>query len=128
MRKKFSYKLAVLVAGVAAWAWLVFAAVQIAQAVTAPTMDKYTSYPVFVNKTVPPDILFVLDISEAMLPAAYGYYPESSTDSTKKMFISSNVAGSSTGSGGTPERGSVDQRWTRLSGVATTRSVASQIA
>lgn len=73
-----------------------------AHAVTAPTMDKYTAYPVFVNKTVPPDILFVLDISEAMLPAAYGYYPESSTDSSKNMYLSSNIQAAFTGTGGNP--------------------------
>ena len=45
---------------------------------TAPDMDKYTSHPVFLNNTVPPNILFVLDLNEKMLQAAYGYYPESS--------------------------------------------------
>lgn len=59
-----------------------------AQSTTAPGMDKYTAYPVFVNKTVPPNILFVLDLSEKMLEAAYGYYPESSGGK-----ISSNVTG-----------------------------------
>lgn len=82
---------------VAACVMGVLLAGQTAQATTAPTMDKYTSYPVFVNKTVPPDILFVLDISEAMLPAAYGYYPESYTDNSKNMYISANVSASSAG-------------------------------
>lgn len=103
MSQTLSFKRTILATAAAACFGLSLATVQTAQSTTAPTMDKYTAYPVFVNKTVPPDILFVLDISEAMLPAAYGYYPESSTDSTKKMFISSNVAGSSTGSGGTPD-------------------------
>lgn len=55
---------------------------------TAPDMDKYTSHPVFLNNTVPPNILFVLDLNEKMLQAAYGYYPESSGAN-----ISSNVTG-----------------------------------
>lgn len=76
---------------------------ELVQGATAPTMDKYTSYPVFVNNTVPPDILFVLDISEAMLPAAYGYYPASHTDNSRTMFISANVSASSAGSSGNPD-------------------------
>jgi len=44
-----------------------------AQAVVS--MSDYTAYPAFVSKTVPPNILFLVDFSEAMLPAAYGMYP-----------------------------------------------------
>lgn len=40
----------------------------------AVSMADYTSYPIFVNQTVPPDILFIVDLSDAMLPAAYGAY------------------------------------------------------
>jgi len=68
-------------------------------------MTYYTSQPAFLNNVVPPDILFVLDISEAMLPAAYGNYPKSHTNSTGIFFISSNVAVStaaSKGKGATP--------------------------
>ncbi|WP_447974853.1 pilus assembly protein [Nitrospira sp. Kam-Ns4a] len=35
----------------------------------------YTATPVFVNQAVPPNILFIMDFSDAMLPAAYGTYP-----------------------------------------------------
>jgi type IV pilus assembly protein PilY1 len=35
----------------------------------------YTAVPPFLGTAVPPNILFVVDLSEAMLPAAYGSYP-----------------------------------------------------
>jgi type IV pilus assembly protein PilY1 len=54
----------------------------------------YTAYPLFVSKTVPPNILFIVDLSEAMLPAAYGSYPESSGGK-----ISSNLTGVLTATG-----------------------------
>lgn len=40
----------------------------------AVSMADYTSYPIFVSQTVSPDILFIVDFSDAMLPAAYGNY------------------------------------------------------
>lgn len=88
MNQTLSFKRGVLMVAAAACFGVSLTTGQTAQGATAPTMDKYTAYPVFVNKAVPPDILFVLDISEAMLPAAYGYYPESSGGD-----ISSNVTG-----------------------------------
>src|SRR3712207_4451503 len=54
----------------------------------------YTAYPTFVSQHLPPNILFLVDQSEAMLPAAYGYYPESSGGR-----ISSNLTGSLNGTG-----------------------------
>lgn len=88
MKRTLSSTQTLWVVAAAAWLGLSLTIVPPAQSATAPTMDKYTSYPVFVNKMVSPDILFVLDISEAMLPAAYGSYPKSTGGS-----ISSNVNG-----------------------------------
>jgi len=39
------------------------------------SLADYTAYPPFINKTVPPNILFIVDLSNATLPAAYGSYP-----------------------------------------------------
>ena len=44
-------------------------------AARAVTMADYTSYPLFIGQTVPPNILFIADFSDAMLPAAFGAYP-----------------------------------------------------
>lgn len=49
----------------------------------AQSMVDYTNYPLFLNKTVPPSILFVVDLSNAQLPAAYGKYPISAKAGTK---------------------------------------------
>jgi len=96
MRPKLFFQPKMLLVAAACVAFSI-TSVQTVQSTTAPTMDKYTSYPVFINKSVPPDILFILDISEAMLPAAYGYYPESHTDNNKTMYISANVSATAGG-------------------------------
>jgi type IV pilus assembly protein PilY1 len=63
---------------------------------TAPTMDKYTWNPIFINKAVPPNILFIVDLSDATIPAAYGSYPISSLSGTVtagKYAANVNLAG-----------------------------------
>ena len=63
---------------------------------TAPTMDKYTWNPVFINKAVPPNILFIVDLSDATVPAAYGSYPISrltGTVTANKYAANVNLAG-----------------------------------
>jgi hypothetical protein len=35
-------------------------------------MADYTNYPMFLNKTGPTNILFIVDLGNAQLPAAYG--------------------------------------------------------
>lgn len=52
-------------------------------------MSDYTWYPLFMQQTVPPNILFVVDQGTATLPAAYGNYLQSSTGK-----VSSNYKGS----------------------------------
>ena len=54
----------------------------------AQDMASYTAYPPYVANSVTPNILFMVDLSEAMLAAAYGNYPESSGGK-----VSSNVDG-----------------------------------
>ncbi|MCZ6756118.1 MAG: hypothetical protein O7E49_12475, partial [Gemmatimonadetes bacterium] len=54
----------------------------------AQDMASYTAYPPYVANSVTPNILFMVDLSEAMLAAAYGNYPESSGGK-----ISGNVNG-----------------------------------
>ncbi len=39
--------------------------------VSAQNMSNYTNYPVFLNQTVPPNILFLVDMGDATLEAAY---------------------------------------------------------
>jgi len=56
--------------------------------VHAQSLADYTSIPSFIANTVTPNILFMVDLSEAMLPASYGNYPESSGGK-----ISSNIDG-----------------------------------
>ena len=56
--------------------------------VHAQSMADYTSIPSFIASTVNPNILFMVDLSEAMLAATYGNYTESSGGK-----ISSNVDG-----------------------------------
>ena len=53
-------------------------------------MADYTWMPLFMQKTVPPNILFIVDFSDAMLPAAYGTYPLSYNNAAS---YSSNYAG-----------------------------------
>ena len=45
-------------------------------------MADYTNYPMFLNKSGPTNILFVVDLSNAQLPAAYGAYPISAKNGT----------------------------------------------
>ena len=45
-------------------------------------MADYTNYPMFLNKTGPTNILFVVDMGNAQLPAAYGAYPISAKSGT----------------------------------------------
>jgi type IV pilus assembly protein PilY1 len=40
-------------------------------AVSAQNMSDYTNYPIFLNQTVPPNILFLVDMGNATLEAAY---------------------------------------------------------
>ena len=42
----------------------------------------YTAYPPFINKTVAPNVLFIIDLGDAQLPAAYGNYPISGKSGT----------------------------------------------
>lgn len=48
----------------------------------AQSLTDYTAYPPFINKTVPPNILFIVDLSNATMPAAYGSYPISRKSGT----------------------------------------------
>ena len=48
----------------------------------AVTMQDYTSSPPFVSQTVPPNILFIVDLSDTTIPAAYGNYPISAKSGT----------------------------------------------
>ena len=52
-----------------------FALIGVALTVPAPagavTMADYTNYPLFMAQTVPPNILFIVDLSNATIPAAY---------------------------------------------------------
>src|SRR3989338_2898823 len=59
-------------------------------AARAVSMSDYTWMPIFIQNTVPPNILFIVDFSDAMLPAAYGTYPISYNGNTN---YSSNYAG-----------------------------------
>src|SRR3989338_10397714 len=58
-------------------------------AARAVSMSDYTWTPIFMQNTVPPNILFIVDFSDAMLPAAYGTYPISYNGNTN---YSSNYA------------------------------------
>ena len=40
-------------------------------AASAQNMADYTNYPVFLNQTVPPNILFIVDLGNETLPAGY---------------------------------------------------------
>ena len=52
-------------------------------AARAVSMSDYTWMPIFMQNTVPPNILFIVDFSDAMLPAAYGSYPISFNGNSK---------------------------------------------
>lgn len=68
--------------------------------IAAQTLADYTAYPPFINKTVPPNILFIVDLSDATLPAAYGNYPISrKTGTVIAGKLSANVNVSSVASG-----------------------------
>ena len=45
-------------------------------------MADYTNYPMFLNKSGPTNILFIVDLGNAQLPAAYGAYPISAKNTT----------------------------------------------
>ena len=49
---------------------------------SAVNMSDYTNYPMFLNKTGPTNILFIVDLGNAQLPAAYGSYPISAKNGT----------------------------------------------
>ncbi|MDH5667009.1 MAG: hypothetical protein OEY86_03235 [Nitrospira sp.] len=49
---------------------------------SAINMSDYTNYPMFLNKTGPTNILFIVDLGNAQLPAAYGSYPISAKNGT----------------------------------------------
>jgi hypothetical protein len=58
------------------WSWLVMAVGVIAllsvpARVSAQNMADYTNYPIFLSQTVPPNILFLVDMGNATLEAAY---------------------------------------------------------
>ena len=53
-------------------------------------MADYTNYPMFLNKTGPTNILFIVDLGNAQLPAAYGAYPISAKNTTVTV-LSGNV-------------------------------------
>jgi type IV pilus assembly protein PilY1 len=59
----------------------------------AASMADYTNYPLFMAQNVPPNILFVVDFSDAMLPAAYGAYPLSYNSSGIGATYASNYNG-----------------------------------
>jgi type IV pilus assembly protein PilY1 len=56
----------------------------------AVSMSDYQWLPLFMQQAAPPNILFVVDFSDAMLPAAYGNYPVSFDGNA---LYSSNYAG-----------------------------------
>ncbi len=74
----------------AAAAGFLATAVCMLPAARAVSMSDYTWYPLFMQQTVPPNILFIVDFSDAMLPAAYGNYPLSYNNAAS---YSSNYAG-----------------------------------
>src|ERR1043166_577542 len=79
-----------------ACAWLGTAAT-----VSAQTMSDYTNMPLFINKSAPPNILFLVDIGNYTLEAAYAgsghYYPISykntvnTVDASNNHYYASNV-------------------------------------
>lgn len=66
-------------------------------AMAAVNIVDYTAYPPFLNKTVAPNVLFIIDLGNYQLPAAYGNYPISAkagtvTDNNGTLgWIASNV-------------------------------------
>lgn len=69
--------------GIGRVAWGVGVVVALAAPVSAAvSMSDYTAYPLFVSKTVPPNILFIVDVGDKTLPAAYGSYPISRKNGT----------------------------------------------
>src|SRR5215467_4344255 len=62
-------------------------------AVSAQNMSDYTNYPIFLNQTVPPNILFLVDMGDATLEAAYS---GSTYNSTTQRYPISFMAGTAT--------------------------------
>ncbi|HKT35871.1 MAG TPA: hypothetical protein VJR03_13675 [Nitrospira sp.] len=56
--------------------------------VSAQNMSDYTNYPVFLNQTVPPNILFLIDMGDATLEAAYNGSTYNSSTSSHRYAIS----------------------------------------
>src|SRR5215472_3274722 len=79
-----------LLAGVAL---CVFAWVASPAAVSAQNMSDYTNYPIFLNQTVPPNILFLVDMGDATLEAAYS---GSTYKSTTQRYPISFMSGTAT--------------------------------
>ena len=74
-------------------------------------MTDYQTNPLFISQKVPPNILFVVDLSNATIPAAYGSYPISycsnCTTNPSSTVTSSMIAANVTlhGAGGTTDFG-----------------------
>ncbi len=65
-------------------------------AVEAQILSEYTSQPNFISKTVSPNILFIVDVGDKTLQAAYGGYPLSrmtSTTTSGKLAANVNLSG-----------------------------------
>jgi len=62
-------------------------------AVFAQNMSDYTNYPIFLNQTVPPNILFLVDMGDATLEAAYS---GSTYNSTTQRYPISFLNGTAT--------------------------------
>ncbi|TAL10296.1 MAG: hypothetical protein EPO02_07950 [Nitrospirae bacterium] len=83
---KRSWKTKVVLASLGFLATVVFM-LPLARAVS---MADYTWTPLFMQNNVPPNILFIVDYSDGMLPAAYGNYPLSYNNASS---YSSNYSG-----------------------------------
>jgi len=64
-------------------------------AVSAQNMADYTNFPIFMNQTVPPNILFLIDMGDATLEAAYS---GSTYNTTTQRYPLSFVSGTATAS------------------------------
>src|SRR5215467_768486 len=60
--------------------------------VSAQNMSDYTNYPVFLNQTVPPNILFLVDMGDATLEAAYSGSTYNSTTQRYPISFKSGTA------------------------------------
>ena len=61
-------------------------------AVSAQNMSDYTNYPIFLNQTVPPNILFLVDMGDATLEAAYSGSTYNSTTQRYPISFKSGTA------------------------------------